>query len=62
MCTTRQRISGRRSHACQAHIENSHNALLIEQQVPRLDVAVHDALIMRKRQPFGGLRDDVDRL
>ena len=41
------------AHLRQAHIENLEDALLAHHQVARLDVAMHDALLVRRRQPAG---------
>ena len=52
-----QRIGERR----QAEVDDPH-AVLGQDQVARLDVAVHDALRVRLGQAVGDLRRDVERL
>ena len=47
---------------CQPQIENLDHALLVEQQVGRLDVPMDDAFVVGVFQTSGRLQDEIDRL
>ena len=45
----------------QTHVENFHRAPFVDQQIPRLDVAVNDSFAVREFQPTGGLQNAIER-
>ncbi len=55
-------VPGRRTHPRETHVEDPHDSLLIQQQVARLDVPMHDPLLVGASQSAGRLADDIDRI
>ena len=46
----------------QAHVEDLDGAVIVQQQIARLDVAMDHALSVGVLEPFGRLKRAVDRL
>ena len=58
----RHRVRIRPDQLREAEVGDLHAAVAIEQHVLRLDVAVHDAAVVRELQRVADLRDDAQRL